>query len=109
MLLACDPELRGATREAVEQAELSIKYEGYIRRQEDEAKNLKKYEEMHFPSTFPFETVPGLSAEVRDKLVRVRPDSIGQARRIPGVTPAAVALLLVVLRRGTDHLYGNVS
>jgi len=100
MLLACDPELRGATREAVEQAELTIKYEGYIRRQEDEARNMKKYEEMRFPSTFPFETVPGLSAEVRDKLVRVRPDSIGQAQRIPGVTPAAVALLLVVLRRG---------
>jgi tRNA uridine 5-carboxymethylaminomethyl modification enzyme len=58
---------------------------------------------MRFPSAFPFETVPGLSAEVRDKLVRVRPDSIGQAQRIPGVTPAAVALLLVVLRRGTDH------
>ncbi len=103
MLLACDPDLRTAAREAVEQAELSIKYEGYIRRQEEEAKNLKKYEEMRFPSAFPFETVPGLSAEVRDKLVRVRPDSIGQAQRIPGVTPAAVALLLVVLRRGTDH------
>jgi tRNA uridine 5-carboxymethylaminomethyl modification enzyme len=100
MLLACDPELQGATREAVEQAELSIKYEGYIRRQEDEARNMKKYEEMRFPPTFPFETVPGLSAEVRDKLVRVRPDSIGQAQRIPGVTPAAVALLLVMLRRG---------
>ena len=100
MLLACDPELQGATREAVEQAELSIKYEGYIRRQEDEARNMKKYEEMRFPSAFPFETVPGLSAEVRDKLVRVRPDSVGQAQRIPGVTPAAVALLLVMLRRG---------
>jgi len=99
MLLACDPELGGATREAVEQAELAIKYEGYIRRQEEEAKKLKKYEEMRFPTAFPFETVPGLSAEVRDKLVRVRPDSIGQAQRIPGVTPAAVALLLVVLRR----------
>ncbi|MGE5284174.1 MAG: tRNA uridine-5-carboxymethylaminomethyl(34) synthesis enzyme MnmG [Actinomycetota bacterium] len=103
MLLACDPELRAATREAVEQAELAIKYEGYIRRQEEEAKKLKKHEEMRFPSAFPFETVPGLSAEVRDKLVRVRPDSIGQAQRIPGVTPAAVALLLVVLRRGMDH------
>ena len=102
MLLACDPELRAATREAVEQAELAIKYEGYIRRQEEEAKKLKKYEEMRFPSAFPFETVSGLSAEVRDKLVRVRPDSIGQAKRIPGVTPAAVALLLVVLRRGVE-------
>ena len=100
MLLACDLELRVATREAVEQAEVTIKYEGYIRRQEEEAKKMKKYEEMRFPPAFPFETVPGLSAEVRDKLVRVRPDSIGQAQRIPGVTPAAVALLLVVLRRG---------
>jgi tRNA uridine 5-carboxymethylaminomethyl modification enzyme len=100
ILLACDPDLRAATREAVEQAELSIKYDGYIRRQEEEAKKLKKYEEMRFPPAFSFETVPSLSAEVRDKLVRVRPDSIGQAQRIPGVTPAAVALLLVVLRRG---------
>ena len=102
MLLACDPALRTASREAVEQAELVIKYDGYIRRQEEEAKKLKKYEEMRFPPTFPFETVPGLSAEVRDKLVRVRPDSIGQAQRIPGATPAAVALLLVVLRRGVS-------
>jgi tRNA uridine 5-carboxymethylaminomethyl modification enzyme len=100
MLLASDPELRGATREAVEQAEVTIKYDGYLRRQEEEADKLKKYEEMRFPSAFLFETVPGLSTEVRDKLVRVRPDSIGQAQRIPGVTPAAIALLLVVLRRG---------
>ncbi|HEU4950233.1 MAG TPA: hypothetical protein VFT11_05665, partial [Candidatus Deferrimicrobiaceae bacterium] len=69
---------------------------------EEEAKKLRKYEEMRFPAAFPFETVPGLSAEVRDKLVRVRPDSIGQAQRIPGVTPAAVALLLVMLRRGEE-------
>ena len=102
MLVACDPELRAATREAVEQAELAIKYDGYLRRQEEEANKLRKYEEMRFPTAFPFETVPGLSAEVRDKLVRVRPDSIGQAQRIPGVTPAAVALLLVVLRRGEE-------
>jgi len=102
MLLACDPDLRSATPEAVEQAELSIKYEGYIRRQEEEARKLRKYEGMVFPAGFPFETVPGISAEVRDKLVRVRPASIGQARRIPGVTPAAVALLLVLLKRGAE-------
>lgn len=102
MLVACDPELRAASREAVEQAELAIKYDGYLRRQEEEANKLRKYEEMRFPTAFPFETVPGLSAEVRDKLVRVRPDSIGQAQRIPGMTPAAVALLLVVLRRGEE-------
>ena len=100
MLLSFDPDLRGATPEAVEQAELSIKYDGYIRRQEEEARRLRKFEGMSFPEGFPFATVPGLSAEVRDKLVRVRPASIGQAHRIPGVTPAAVALLLVHLRRG---------
>jgi tRNA uridine 5-carboxymethylaminomethyl modification enzyme len=99
MLLACDPDLRGAAPEAVEQAELSIKYDGYIRRQEEEARKLKKYEGMAFPPGFPFATVPGLSAEVRDKLARVRPASLGQAQRIPGVTPAAVALLLVLLKR----------
>ncbi|HEX9192007.1 MAG TPA: tRNA uridine-5-carboxymethylaminomethyl(34) synthesis enzyme MnmG [Candidatus Deferrimicrobiaceae bacterium] len=102
MLLAFDPDLRGATPEAVEQAELSIKYDGYIRRQEEEARKLRKYEGMAFPEEFPFGAVPGLSAEVRDKLVRVRPASIGQAQRIPGVTPAAVALLLVYLRRGGE-------
>ena len=104
MLLASDPELSAASREAVEQAELAIKYEGYLRRQEEEAKKLRKYEEMRIPPEFPFETVSGLSAEVRDKFVRVRPVSIGQAQRIPGVTPAAIALLLVMLRRGKEAI-----
>jgi tRNA uridine 5-carboxymethylaminomethyl modification enzyme len=99
MLLTCDPDLQAASPEVVGQAELSIKYDGYIRRQEEEAKKLKKYEGMVFPPGFPFETVRGLSAEVRDKLARVRPASLGQAQRIPGMTPAAVALLLVHLKR----------
>ncbi|MGE5246818.1 MAG: tRNA uridine-5-carboxymethylaminomethyl(34) synthesis enzyme MnmG [Verrucomicrobiota bacterium] len=99
MLLSGDPDLRAAAPGVVEQVELSIKYDGYIRRQEEEARKLTKYEAMAFPDGFPFETVPGLSAEVRDKLVRVRPASLGQAQRIPGVTPAAVALLLVHLKR----------
>jgi tRNA uridine 5-carboxymethylaminomethyl modification enzyme len=99
MLVACDPGLSCFPSEVVDQAELIVKFDGYIRRQEEEAKKLEKYQEMKFPSDFPFETVYGLSAEVRDKLVRVRPSSIGHARRIPGVTPAAVSLLLVALRK----------
>ena len=82
------------------QAELIVKSDVYSRRQEEEAQKLIKYEELKFPGDFPFESVYGLSAEVRDKLVRVRPGSIGQAQRIPGVTPAAVALLLVALKKG---------
>jgi tRNA uridine 5-carboxymethylaminomethyl modification enzyme len=100
MLVSCDGVLAGADPEVAAQAELTVKYDGYIRRQEEEAKKLRKHEEMRFPPDFPFETVYGLSTEVRDKLVRVRPSSIGQAQRIPGVTPAAVALLLVALKRG---------
>lgn len=94
-----DPDFAGVDPEVAAQAERIVKFDGYIRRQEEEAKKLQKYEEMRIPTRFPFETVYGLSTEVRDKLVRVRPVSIGQARRIPGVTPAAVAILLVALKK----------
>lgn len=100
LIVAHDPDLSRFPPEVVSQAELIIKFDGYLRRQEDDAKKLQKYEDLKFPSDFPFESVYGLSTEVRDKLVRVRPVSIGQAQRIPGVTPAAVALLLVALRKG---------
>ena len=99
MLLSCDGDLAGTEPGVALQAELTVKYEGYIRRQEEEAKKLRKYEEMRFPQGFLFESVYGLSTEVRDKLVRVRPASIGHAQRIPGVTPAAMALLLLALKR----------
>ncbi len=100
LIVAHDPDLLRYPQEVVSQAELTVKFDGYLRRQEDDAKKLKKYEGLKFPSDFPFESVYGLSTEVRDKLVRVRPVSIGQAQRIPGVTPAAVALLLVALTKG---------
>jgi len=99
LVVANDPDLSRFSPEIVAQAELIVKFDGYIRRQEEEAKKLRKYEEMRFPGDFPFESVYGLSIEVRDKLVRVRPASIGHARRIPGVTPAAVSLLLVALTK----------
>ncbi len=100
LIVSCDPDLARFSPEVVSQAELVVKFDGYLRRQEDDAKKLKKYEDLKFPAGFPFESVYGLSTEVRDKLVRVRPHSIGQAQRIPGVTPAAVALLLVALTKG---------
>lgn len=100
LVVSHDPGLARFSPEVVSQAELIVKFDGYLRRQEDDAKKLRKYESLKFPSDFPFESVYGLSTEVRDKLVRVRPLSIGQAQRIPGVTPAAVALLLVALTKG---------
>jgi tRNA uridine 5-carboxymethylaminomethyl modification enzyme len=100
LIVAHDPNLSRFSPEVFSQAELTVKFDGYLRRQEDDAKKLKKYEDLKFPPDFPFESVYGLSTEVRDKLVRVRPVSIGQAQRIPGVTPAAVAILLVALTKG---------
>jgi tRNA uridine 5-carboxymethylaminomethyl modification enzyme len=107
MLRSCDGGLAGADPEVAAQAEISVKYDGYIRRQEEEARKLRKHEAMRFPPDFRFEAVYGLSTEVRDKLVRVRPSSIGQAQRIPGVTPAAVALLLVAVKRGKASAPGT--
>ena len=105
MLLMCDPDL-APSQEAIEHAELSIKYDGYIRRQKEDAAKLKKYEGMLIPPDFPFSSVRGLSAEVQDKLTKVRPASLGQAQRIPGVTPAAIALLLALLRRAPAVIPG---
>jgi tRNA uridine 5-carboxymethylaminomethyl modification enzyme len=74
-------------------AETAVKYVGYLRRQESEIERARKNERRHIPCDFPFERVPGLSREVVQRLCQVRPDTLGQALRIPGVTPAAVAVL----------------
>jgi tRNA uridine 5-carboxymethylaminomethyl modification enzyme len=74
-------------------AETTVKYAGYLRRQESEIERGRKDERRRIPCDFPFERVPGLSREVVQRLTQVRPDTLGQALRIPGVTPAAVAVL----------------
>jgi tRNA uridine 5-carboxymethylaminomethyl modification enzyme len=74
-------------------AETTIKYAGYLHRQEGEIERARRDERRRIPSGFPFERVPGLSAEVVYRLSQVRPDTLGHALRIPGVTPAAVAVL----------------
>jgi tRNA uridine 5-carboxymethylaminomethyl modification enzyme len=99
MLRALDPELAAFDPAVAEQAEISIKYEGYLARQRAEADRLAQSEAIRIPDGFDYGAVRGLSAEVLGKLGTVRPASIGQAQRIPGVTPAAVALLLVALKR----------
>jgi tRNA uridine 5-carboxymethylaminomethyl modification enzyme len=73
--------------------ETTVKYEGYLKRQEAEIQRARKDERRRIPRDFPFERVPGLSREVVQRLSQIRPDTLGHALRIPGVTPAAVAVL----------------
>ena len=81
--------------------ETSVKYEGYLRQAVAQAERSRKNERRRIPSTFPFARVPGLSAEAVHRLSQVRPETLGQASRIPGVTPAAIAVLGSYLGRLT--------
>ena len=81
-----------------ERVEIRVKYEGYIARQSDEADRLRRLEELSVPLDLDYQSMAGLSREVKEKLDRVRPRSIGQASRIPGVTPAAISILIVHLK-----------
>ena len=85
--------------EVAEQLEIQARYDGYISRQRAEIERQREQESKVLPDDFDFDQVRGLSTEVREKLLRVRPVTIGQAARIPGVTPAAVSLLLIHLKR----------
>jgi len=79
--------------------ETSVKYEGYLRQAMAQAERSKKNERRRIPNSFPFARVPGLSAEAVHRLSQVRPETLGQASRIPGVTPAAIAVLGAYLGR----------
>ncbi len=88
-----------ADPEARRQLEVSVKYEGYIARQGDEIARRAHHEGMVLPQDLDYQGIRGLSTEVRQRLARHRPATLGQAARLPGVTPAAVSLLLVHLKR----------
>jgi tRNA uridine 5-carboxymethylaminomethyl modification enzyme len=83
-----------------ERAETEIKYQGYLRRQEAEARRLAKYEDLRLPDDLDYDAIPGLSNEAAEKLRAVRPRSLGQASRISGVTPVAVSLVATHLELG---------
>jgi len=89
--------------EANEQLEIDIKYQGYIARQVDEIERLKQQESLTIPENLDYEQIPGLSNEVKQKLIRVRPQTLGQAARISGITPAALSLLLVTIKKGASR------
>src|SRR6202011_600560 len=86
----------------VASAETTVKYAGYLRRQEGEIERARRDERRRIPRDFPFVRVPGLSREVVQRLAQVRPDTLGQALRIPGVTPAAVAVLGAFVGRASE-------
>jgi len=85
--------------EIIEEVELEIKYEGYIKRQLQQIGQFKKLEQRAIPHAFDYKSIPGFSREVLEKFVRVRPSTIGQASRISGVTPASISLLVVALEK----------
>ena len=86
-----------------EQLEIQVRYAGYLGRQQEDIERRKRHEGMQISETFDYRQVRGLSAEICEKLQRVRPDTIGQASRIPGMTPAAISLLLVHLKKSATR------
>ena len=94
--------------QACQQAEIKIKYQGYIDRQAEEITRLKRQENTVIPAEFDYSAVQGLSAELTQKLEAARPENIGRASRLPGMTPAAISLLLIYLKkfRGTTRKAG---
>jgi len=90
----------GLSDAVIEQVEIQARYQGYIERQESEVAKALAHEDARFPDDFDFAAISGLSREVQQKLATQRPQTLGQASRIQGVTPAAVAILLVHLKRG---------
>ena len=94
-----DPDFETLLPKVSEQTEIQIKYEGYIASQEEDIAWFKKLESVLIPSHFIFEGISGLSKEVVEKLTRIKPLNLGQAVRISGITPAAISILMVYLRR----------
>jgi tRNA uridine 5-carboxymethylaminomethyl modification enzyme len=103
LLLIEELDLPRLSMEVMEQVEIQSKYAGYIERQQLEIDKLRKYENTALPESLDYSQVIGLSSEVVQKLNRIKPTTIAQAGRISGVTPAALSLLLVHLKKIRDY------
>ena len=99
VLPALKKRIEGLTDEIIESCEIQIKYAGYIKREQQEAAKLQRLEQIRIPDTFNYGEVQSLSTEARQKLTRIRPKSIGEAQRIPGVSPNDISVLLVLMGR----------
>ncbi len=98
-LLNFDRDPENLKKEVCEQVEIQVKYDGYIKRQMELIERFKKLEEVNFPENFDFHSIIGLTTEVSEKLIKIRPMTLGQASRISGVTPAALSILMINLKK----------
>ncbi len=112
LLAAANVAMADDSAEAIQgldQAEIQIKYQGYINRQSDEIDRLKQQEDTALPADLDYNAMHGLSNELKQKLLSVRPNNIGRASRIPGMTPAAISLLLIYLKKHRGMAQRKVS
>ncbi len=98
-LIRFDAELAHFDREVRDQVEIQVKYEGYLMRQQEQIERFKRLENLKIPEDMDFQSIIGFSTEVKEKLSKMRPISIGQASRISGITPAAISVLIVNLKK----------
>jgi tRNA uridine 5-carboxymethylaminomethyl modification enzyme len=98
-IVALDGNGRGLDENLRRQVEVKIKYEGYIERQQQEVERFKNLEKIKIPPAFDYTKVHGLSNELTEKLLAIRPLSLGQASRIPGMTPAAISVMMIFLKK----------
>lgn len=89
-----------------EQIEIQAKYQGYLERQQKEIERQQHYADLAIPPSFNYKHVSGLSNEVRQKLIEIQPETVGQAQRISGVTPAAISLLLIHIKKHAQQVNG---
>ena len=99
LLSEIDPERKALPEEVTEQVEIELKYSGYIERQQRQVEQFKKTESRRIPEDLNYDDVPSLRIEARQKLKKIRPENIGQASRISGVSPADISVLLVYLKQ----------
>jgi tRNA uridine 5-carboxymethylaminomethyl modification enzyme len=94
-----DRSLEDLPESIQKQVEIQVKYEGYIKRQMEQIERFRRLEDVSFPEGFDFSSIIGLTTEVMEKLQKIKPHSLGQASRISGVTPAAISILMVNLKK----------
>lgn len=99
MLAPIDKNRPELPYDVTEQVEIELKYEGYIRRQMSQVAQFKKMEHKRIPADIDYDAIPSIRLEARQKLKQVRPENVGQASRISGVSPADISVLLVYLGR----------